>query len=177
MHRELDMNPIAPFPGSAGQRCGFGGWSILSRGGRGFHVRGVAYGPFAPNSDGQPFPEVDVVARDFTQMKAIGINACRVYHVPPPKLLDLAHQHELGIMTDVPWSKHSLFSAQFARLPCRPRRVRAAAEQCRARRPCWLAASATKFPRTLSAGTGPGGSSVFCGNWPTLSSRPTRTAW
>jgi O-antigen biosynthesis protein len=110
MHREFDTKPGVDFPGSAAAaaRLGVDG-RFLSRGGRRFHLRGVAYGPFSPNSDGNPFPEMDVAAGDFADMKAIGLNASRVYHLPPPKLLDLAHQHDHGMLVDVPWSKHLCF--------------------------------------------------------------------
>ncbi len=132
MHRELDTNPIAPFPGraAAATRLTVDG-RFLSRGGRGFHVRGVAYGPFSPNSSGQPFPEMQVVAADFAQMKAIGINALRIYHVPTPQLLDLAHQHDLGVMVGIPWSKHLCFL--HSSRACREARaaVRGAVQQCR----------------------------------------------
>src|SRR6266852_1466750 len=46
-------------------------------------VRGVTYGPFAPDDKGYPFPGPDRVSKDFARMRALGINAVRTYHVPP----------------------------------------------------------------------------------------------
>ena len=51
------------------------------------YVRGVTYGTFRPNDDGDEYPAVDIVARDFARMAACGVNAVRVYTVPPPWFL------------------------------------------------------------------------------------------
>src|SRR3989442_13066556 len=50
------------------------------------YVRGVTYGTFRPNEDGDEYPAVDIVERDFAHMAACGGNAGRVYTVPPPGL-------------------------------------------------------------------------------------------
>jgi GT2 family glycosyltransferase len=42
-------------------------------------------------------------------MGAAGINAVRLYHVPPARLLEQAEQAELAVLLDVPWSKHVCF--------------------------------------------------------------------
>jgi peptidyl-prolyl cis-trans isomerase C len=43
-------------------------------------------------------------------MTRAGFNAVRVYHVPPPWFLDgLGERPGLGVMIDVPWSKHLCF--------------------------------------------------------------------
>ncbi len=138
MHLELDTHRTATFAGSDPQagapsaaRLAVDG-RFLSRGGQTVRFRGVAYGPFAPNSDGQPFPEWETVAADFAQMKGIGVNALRVYHRPPPKFLDLLAEHDdLGAVIDIPWSKHLCF-LQSSRA-CREAReaVAAAARDCR----------------------------------------------
>ncbi|MFO0965414.1 MAG: glycoside hydrolase family 2 TIM barrel-domain containing protein [Gemmataceae bacterium] len=77
--------------------------------GRRLRLQGVTYGPFAPDSCGHQFPSRDRVADDFAGMKEIGINALRVYHVPPASLLEQAEEHELGVFVDVPWPKHLCF--------------------------------------------------------------------
>src|SRR4051812_6040417 len=74
-----------------------------------FRVQGVTYGPFAPGEHEVPFPAVEMVRRDFTQMRHIGINAIRVYHMPPPWLLEVAQERGIRILIDVPWSKHVCF--------------------------------------------------------------------
>jgi O-antigen biosynthesis protein len=110
MHRTLDINPnklsLRKAPATA--RLAVDG-RFFSRGGRRFQFRGVTYGPFAPDREGHPFPDPNAAACDFARMKDIGLNALRLYHVPPPRLLELADQHDVGLMIDVPWSKHLCF--------------------------------------------------------------------
>lgn len=74
-----------------------------------FYLKGVAYGPFAPNAQGEPFPEPDQVERDLRQLRVLGANVLRVYDVPPGWLLDLAMPHGIRFLVDLPWSKHLLF--------------------------------------------------------------------
>src|SRR5687768_11897376 len=50
-------------------------------------ARGLTYGPFAPNESGEFLPAPSQVAKDFAQIRALGANAVRVYHVPPRWLL------------------------------------------------------------------------------------------
>ncbi len=74
-----------------------------------FYVKGVTYGPFAPSPEGDPFPGRDQILRDFGQIRQIGANVLRVYHVPPRWFLDLAHENGLKLVVDVPWNKHLCF--------------------------------------------------------------------
>lgn len=74
-----------------------------------FHVKGVAYGPFAPNESGEPFASPDRTARDFKLIRELGANLVRVYHVPPKWLLDLAEGVGLKVLVDIPWGKHLCF--------------------------------------------------------------------
>src|SRR5947209_419014 len=79
------------------------------RGDARFRVSGVTYGPFAPGEDGAAFPSAEMVRRDFAQMQHVGINAVRIYHMPPPWLLELAEERGICVLIDVPWSKHVCF--------------------------------------------------------------------
>ena len=79
------------------------------RGAEKLYLRGVTYGPFRPESDGSEYHHADVVARDFSNMAAAGINAVRVYTVPPRWLLDLAEQHGLLVLVGLPWEQHVTF--------------------------------------------------------------------
>src|SRR5688500_5427086 len=63
---------------------------FFSRGGQRLRVHGVTYGPFAPNEAGEPFPSPQRAADDLTQMRTLGINSIRTYHVPPTWLLEAA---------------------------------------------------------------------------------------
>jgi GT2 family glycosyltransferase len=62
------------------------------------YVRGVTYGTFEPDENGDEFPAPPVVERDFAAMATAGINAVRTYTVPPRSVLDTAQRHGLRIM-------------------------------------------------------------------------------
>jgi len=79
---------------------------FFRRGAEKLHLKGVAYGPFAPNAAGEPFASREATARDFALVRELGANLLRVYHVPPRWLLDLAAQHDLLLLIDIPWDKH-----------------------------------------------------------------------
>jgi glycosyltransferase involved in cell wall biosynthesis len=74
-----------------------------------FYVKGLAYGPFAPNAAGQPFATPEKTARDFAQIRELGANVIRVYHVPAKWFLDLAAENKLKVFIDIPWNKHLCF--------------------------------------------------------------------
>ena len=48
-------------------------------------------------------------ARDFAQIRELGANLLRVYHVPAKWFLDLAAEHKLKVLVDIPWNKHLCF--------------------------------------------------------------------
>jgi GT2 family glycosyltransferase len=73
------------------------------------YVRGVTYGTFLPTVVGDDGYDPSVVDEDFARMAAAGINAVRVYEVPPPWLLDTAQRHGLWVSVDVPWQEHVAF--------------------------------------------------------------------
>ena len=74
-----------------------------------FYVKGVTYGPFAPNAAGYRFPSPEQTAADFAQIRELGANVIRVYHVPARSFLDLALEHELRVMVDIPWGQNCCF--------------------------------------------------------------------
>ena len=69
-------------------------------------IRGVTYGPFAPNAAGEPFAEPAIVAADFAKMRTASINSVRIYNPPPPWFLDLADEHGLVALMEIPCPKH-----------------------------------------------------------------------
>src|SRR5688572_25540163 len=77
--------------------------------GRRFLVKGVAYGTFAPDGDGEQFPPLARVGQDFALMAAAGINTVRTYTVPPISVLDAAMQHGLRVMAGLAWPQHISF--------------------------------------------------------------------
>src|SRR5437868_14383702 len=74
-----------------------------------FYIKGVTYGPFAPNQSGEMFPDHAQAEADFLQLQELGANVLRVYYVPPKWLLDLAWEHQLRILVDIPWPNHLCF--------------------------------------------------------------------
>jgi len=78
-----------------------------------FFIKGVTYGPFPENSRGEPLPEDATVIRDFDLMRRAGINAIRVYYVPPRHFLDLAAQAGIRVMVGIPWPEHLCFLDQW----------------------------------------------------------------
>jgi GT2 family glycosyltransferase len=76
---------------------------------RKFFVKGITYGPFAPSAQHETFAPPDQAARDFAQVRELGANLLRVYHVPPKWFLDLALEHGLRVLIDVPWLKDMCF--------------------------------------------------------------------
>jgi glycosyltransferase involved in cell wall biosynthesis len=74
-----------------------------------FHPKGVTYGPFPPGADGVPFPSPERVRRDFELIGRLNANCLRLWHLPPPWLLDLARAHGLKLLVDCNWASHTCF--------------------------------------------------------------------
>ena len=88
---------------------------FFRRGAEKFYLKGVTYGPFAPNAAGEPFASLEQTGHDFLLARELGANVLRVYHVPPRWFLDLAAQHDLLLLIDIPWDKHLVFLDDAAR--------------------------------------------------------------
>jgi len=93
-------------------------------------VKGVTYGTFRPGDDGSGYPGAAKLRADFTAIAAAGINAVRVYTVPPRSLLDEAQRQGLHVMVGLPWEQHIAFLDVPRRAAEIEARVRAAARQC-----------------------------------------------
>jgi glycosyltransferase involved in cell wall biosynthesis len=68
-----------------------------------FWVKGVTYGTFRPDADGEPYPSHDRVRDDFAKMRDTGINTIRLYTPPPDWLADAAAKAGLHIIADICW--------------------------------------------------------------------------
>ena len=78
-------------------------------GDRKFFVKGVTYGPFKPDAEGHYLGNPEQAARDLAQMRSIGVNVARVYHVPPRWFLDLCATAGVRALITLPWAKHVEF--------------------------------------------------------------------
>jgi beta-galactosidase/beta-glucuronidase len=72
-------------------------------------LRGVTYGPFAPDADGYRYPAPAVVERDLALMTELGANCLRLFTPPPRWLLDMAAARHLWVLVGIPWSEHICF--------------------------------------------------------------------
>jgi glycosyltransferase involved in cell wall biosynthesis len=74
-----------------------------------FYVKGVTYGPFAPDSNGQHFATRAQTRKDFEQIQELGGNCIRIYYVPPNWFLELAREMGIKVFLDVCWPKNLAF--------------------------------------------------------------------
>jgi glycosyltransferase involved in cell wall biosynthesis len=75
-------------------------------------VRGVTYGTFTPVAPGDDGYDPAKADEDFARMTDAGVNAIRLYTVPPAWLLDAAAAHGLWVAVDIPWEEHITFLDQ-----------------------------------------------------------------
>jgi len=81
---------------------------------RKFFLKGVTYGPFAPDEKGDFVGTPEKAKADFALMNELGVNLIRIYHVPPRWLLDCARDAGLRVMISIPWAEHIEFLNQGA---------------------------------------------------------------
>src|SRR2546422_892245 len=74
-----------------------------------FHLKGLTYGPFAPDANGETFGRPEQTREDFKQIRTLGANLLRTYYVPPRWFLELAAEFDLKVLIDIPWTKHLCF--------------------------------------------------------------------
>lgn len=76
---------------------------FLTVGGERFWIKGVTYGSFSPNDEGEPFPPFAQVRDDFAFMRKSGINAVRLYTPPSDRIADAAFEAGLFLIPDICW--------------------------------------------------------------------------
>jgi GT2 family glycosyltransferase len=103
---------------------------FLHRGEAKLYLRGVTYGTFRRDANGDAYPDPATVERDFREMRSAGINSLRTYTVPPRWLLDTAHRHGLLVMIGHAWEQHIAFLDDRGRSRDIARRMRAGARAC-----------------------------------------------
>lgn len=72
-------------------------------------IKGVTYGPFAPDADGHYFGKPERVASDLKMMGSAGINLLRIYYVPPSWFVDLCAEAGIRLLITIPWMEHIAF--------------------------------------------------------------------
>jgi len=74
-----------------------------------FFIKGVTYGPFAPDANGEYFGTPESVAKDLELMVEAGVNLVRIYYVPPRWFLDLCAERGIRALISIPWAEHLEF--------------------------------------------------------------------
>ncbi|MEY2536895.1 MAG: hypothetical protein QOG67_635 [Verrucomicrobiota bacterium] len=74
-----------------------------------FFVKGVTYGPFRPDNEGNYLGGPEQAAKDFALMHEAGVNLVRIYHPPPRWFLDRCADAGMRVLITLPWSKHIEF--------------------------------------------------------------------
>src|SRR6266496_4087156 len=74
-----------------------------------FFVKGVTYGPFKPDAEGNYLGRPEEVDADLALMRQAGLNVVRIYHAPPPWFLDRCTNAGMRVLVTLPWEKHIEF--------------------------------------------------------------------
>ena len=74
-----------------------------------FFVKGVTYGPFKPDTDGNYLGRPEQVDIDLSLMRQAGLNLVRIYHGPPRWFLDRCAAADMRVLVTLPWEKHIEF--------------------------------------------------------------------
>ena len=81
-------------------------------GDRKFFIKGVTYGPFKPDANGDYFGRPEQVDVDLRLMREIGLNVLRVYHPPPEWFLEKCAAAGMRVLITLAWEKHIEFLRQ-----------------------------------------------------------------
>src|SRR4029078_11910525 len=74
-----------------------------------FFVKGVTYGPFKPDADGNYVGRPEQVDADLALMLDAGLNVGPIYHSPPRWFLDRCAAAGMRVLVTLPWEKHIEF--------------------------------------------------------------------
>jgi len=94
------------------------------------YIRGVTYGAFRPDDNGNEYGKPNEIKIDFKMMVSNGINAIRTYTVPPEWFLDLALEKGIYVMVGIPWEQHITFLDDKKRIKDIENRVRNGVSSC-----------------------------------------------
>jgi len=79
---------------------------------RKFFVKGVTYGPFEPDAQGDFVGTPEKVRADLEMIREMGANLLRIYHIPPKWFLDLCAEFGMRVLISIPWAEHVEFLNQ-----------------------------------------------------------------
>lgn len=107
----MSQSTYPPIPAESGE------WHVAGKWFRDKHQRkitlnGVTYGPFKPNSRGEPWPEDEQMRADLSHMAALEFNTVRIYEPPTEPLLSACREQRLRLFVGIPWSQHVDFMAE-----------------------------------------------------------------
>jgi GT2 family glycosyltransferase len=74
-----------------------------------FFVKGVTYGPFAPDAEGFQFGPREQAAKDLAAIRESGANLVRIYTNPPRWFLDLCLENGIRVLLSIAWMEHVEF--------------------------------------------------------------------
>jgi len=74
-----------------------------------FFVKGITYGPFKPDAEGNYLGQPEQVDVDLALMRNAGLNVVRIYHAPPRWFLDRCAVTGMRVLVTLPWAKHIEF--------------------------------------------------------------------
>src|SRR5437879_1920806 len=97
-----------------------------------FWVRGISYGTFYVDDNGEERRTEEMVRRDFAQIAASRFNVVRIHTGPPRWFLDLALEHGLRVMVGLNWGEHMAFLDEPGKVREIEDRVRRWIRTCRA---------------------------------------------
>src|SRR5579871_283734 len=129
---------------------------FLVQGDAKFYVRGVTYGAFRPDADGNEFTNAEVVDRDFAQMAANGFNAVRIPHTMPPRsLLDAAQRHGLRVMVGLSAEQYAGYLIDRHDAPDIEELIRAKVRSCAGHPALLCYALGNELPSSIARWLGP----------------------
>ena len=95
-----------------------------------FFVKGVTYGPFKPDAEGDYVGRPEQVNTDLALMREAGVNVVRIYHSPPRWFLDRCTAAGMRVLVTLPWEKHIEFLRERSTRKQIAENVRAAVDPC-----------------------------------------------
>jgi len=118
-----------------------------------FFIKGVTYGPFKPDADGNYVGWPEQLDADLALMCEAGVNVVRIYHSPPRWFLDRCAAAGMRVLVTLPWEKHIEFLRERSTRKRIAENVRAALRPTSGIRQSWVISLATKSPARWRAGS------------------------